>query len=176
MPRIAASFLANAHVRLAALDESLARAATPADVAWTLCGFAGKELELVDAIVYLRDPDGRTLTQHAAWGPKRAASRVLESRITLALGQGIVGRCAQLRLPQRTGDARFDPRYVPDDQSNLSELAVPIQSGDTLFGVLDSEHPDADRYTLEHEHALQAIAERGARRLQQLARPGAAGG
>jgi len=53
---------------------------------------------------------------------------------------------------------------------------VPIQSGDTLFGVLDSEHPDADRYTLEHEHALQAIAERGARRLQQLARPGAAGG
>lgn len=169
MPRIAASFLANAHARLAALDESLARAATPADVAWTLCGFAGKELELVDAIVYLSDPDGCTLTQHAAWGPKRAASRMLESRITLALGQGIVGRCARLRLPQRTGDARFDPRYVPDDQSNLSELAVPILCRDVLFGVLDSEHPEADHYSLDHEHALQAIADRGARRLRVLA-------
>ena len=169
MPRVAAAFLANARTRLAVLDESLARAATPADVAWTLCGFAGKELELVDAIVYLRDADGHALTQQAAWGPKRAASRVLESRITLAPGQGIVGRCAQLRLPQRTGDARFDPRYVPDDQSNLSELAVPIQSGGTLFGVLDSEHPDADHYSLDHEHALQAIADRGARRLRLLA-------
>ena len=168
MPRIAASFLANARTRLDALGESLARAKTPADVAWTLCGFAGKELGLVDAIVYLCDAGGRTLTQQAAWGPKRAASRVLESRITLALGQGIVGRCARLRLPQRTGDARFDPRYVADDQANLSELAVPILCRDTLFGVLDSEHPEADHYSLDHEHALQAIAERGARRLRQL--------
>lgn len=168
--RTAAAFLANAQARLDALDALLSHAAVPADVAWTLCGFAGKELELVDAIVYLRDGCGATLTQQAAWGPKRAASRVLESRLTLAVGQGIVGRCAQLRLPQRTGDARFDPRYVPDDQSNLSELAVPIQCGDTLYGVLDSEHPDADFYTLAHEHALQAIAERGARRLGALAR------
>ena len=176
MPRVAAAFLANAHARLGQLDDALARAAMPADIAWTLCSFAGKELELVDAIVYLCDPGGGTLTQQAAWGPKRAASRVLESRITLAIGQGIVGRCAQLRLPQRTGDARFDPRYVPDDQFNLSELAVPILCGDTLYGVLDSEHPGADHYTLEHEHALQAIAERGGRRLRQLARPGGAGG
>src|SRR5690606_14461612 len=79
MPRVAATFLANAHARLVLLDEALARAAEPADVAWTLCGFAGKELELVDAIVYLCDAGGRTLTQQAAWGPKRAASRVLES-------------------------------------------------------------------------------------------------
>src|SRR5690606_24500963 len=154
------------------LDDALARAAEPADVAWTLCGFAGKELELVDAIVYLCDAGGHTLTQQAAWGPKRAASRVLESRITLAMGQGIVGRCARLQLPQRTGDARFDPRYVPDDQFNLSELAVPILFGGTLYGVLDSEHPGPDHYTLEHEHALRAIAERGARRLHRLARPG----
>ncbi|MDH5835185.1 GAF domain-containing protein [Luteimonas kalidii] len=171
----AAAFLANARNRLAQLDTALEGATLPAEVAWTLCGFAGKELELVDAIVYLCDPGGHSLTQQAAWGPKRAASRVLESRLTLAFGQGIVGRCARLRLPQRTGDARFDPRYVPDDQSNLSELAVPILLGDVLFGVLDSEHPDADHYTLEHEHALQAIAERGARRLQALGRSNAPG-
>jgi len=168
MDAIATAFLANAARRLAPLDDTLAQAHSPDDVAWTLCRFAGKELELVDVIVYLCDPGGRTLTQQAAWGPKRAASRVLESRLTLAFGQGIVGRCAQLRLPQRTGDARFDPRYVPDDQSNLSELAVPILLGETLYGVLDSEHPAADHYTLEHEHALQAIAERGARRLRAL--------
>lgn len=176
MSAIATAFLANAASRLASLDEAMEHAQSHNDVAWALCRYTGKELELVDVIVYLCDPCGRTLTQQAAWGPKRAASRVLESRLTLALGQGIVGRCAKSRLPQRTGDARFDARYVPDDQSNLSELAVPIQCGGTLYGVLDSEHPAADHYTLAHEHALQAIAERGARRLHalaQAARPGA---
>ncbi len=164
----AAVFLANAASRLAALDGALEHASTPPDVAWTLCEYAGDELALADAIVYLLDPAACSLTQHAAWGPKRAASRVLESRITLAVGQGIVGRCAQLRLPQHTSDARLDARYVADDQFNLSELAVPILIDDTLYGVLDSEHPDAGYYTLEHEHALAAIAERGARRLALL--------
>ena len=163
-----ADFLAQANPRLAALDSALESAPSPGDVAWTLCEFAGRELDLADAIVYLTDAGERTLTQRAAWGPKRAASRVLESRITLAFGQGIVGRCAQLRLPQRTGDARADARYVVDDQFNLSELAVPILLDDTLFGVLDSEHPDPDYYALDHEHALAAIAERGARRLRRL--------
>lgn len=176
MPAIATAFLANAASRLGPLDTALELAQSPNEVAWTLCRFTGKELQLVDVIVYLCDPGGRTLTQQAAWGPKRAASRVLESRLTLALGQGIVGRCAQARLPQRTGDARSDARYVPDDQSNLSELAVPILRGDSLFGVLDSEHPEGDHYTLVHEHALQAIAERGARRLQALAQAQPAAG
>jgi len=169
MPGPAADFLASAPSRLATLDDALERAPTPADVAWTLCEFAGTALVLVDAVVYLLDPGERTLTQRAAWGPKRAADHVLESRITLALGQGIVGHCAQLRLPQRTVDARLDARYVADDQFNLSELAVPIVLDDRLFGVLDSEHPDAGYYTLGHEHVLAAIAERGARRLQMLA-------
>ncbi|HRN61831.1 MAG TPA: GAF domain-containing protein [Luteimonas sp.] len=169
MSGAATRFLANAPARLATLGDALAHAASPSDVAWTLCNYAGKELDLVDAIVYLLDADGRTLTQHAAWGPKRAASRVLESRITLRVGQGIVGCCARLRLPQRTGDASDDKRYVVDDQFNLSELAVPIALGDTLFGVLDSEHPAIDYYTLDHEHALCAIAERGAQRLAAFA-------
>lgn len=164
----AETFLADAHRQLAMLDAGLARAGSRCEVAWQLCEFAGQALGLADAIVYLLDAGGGHLTQQAAWGPKRAAARVLESRITLALGEGIVGRCARLQLPQRTGDARRDARYVIDDQFNLSELAVPIALDGCLYGVLDSEHPEADYYTLAHEHALYAIAERGARRLQAL--------
>lgn len=104
----------------------------------------------------------------AAWTLCEAADHVLESRLRLAMGQGIVGRCAQLRLSQRTGDARSDPRYVVDDQFNLSELAVPIVFDESLYGVLDSEYPDACAYTLGDELALLAIADRGARRLREL--------
>lgn len=163
-----AAFLGDAPARLARLAAELAGAATTPDVAWTLCEFAGRELELADCVVYLLDAGGGHLTQQAAWGPKRAAQRMLESRITLALGQGIVGRCAQLRLPQRTADARHDHRYVVDDQFNLSELAVPIIAHGVLYGVLDSEHPQAGYYGLEDEHAFLAIAERGAMRLEAM--------
>ncbi len=163
-----AAFLADAFARLARLNEELAGAGTPQEVAWVLAEFSGRELELADCVVYLLDPGGATLTQQAAWGPKRAAERVLESRLTLAMDQGIVGRCARLRLPQRTADARLDRRYVIDDQFNLSELAVPILADDTLYGVLDSEHPLADQYDLDAEHAFLAIAERGALRLREL--------
>ena len=162
-------FLAQARTRLADLSADLQVAESPCDVAWTLCQFCGQELELADCVIYLLDDGAHSLSQRAAWGPKQAARHVLESRLRLALGQGIVGRCAQLRLPQRTADARLDPRYVSDDQPNLSELAVPIMAGNELFGVLDSEHPDADYYDLPHEHAFLAIAERGAMRLRALA-------
>lgn len=168
MSLAAATFLAEAQARLLGLSAQLLRTASPQAVAWALCDYCGRELELADCVVYLMDAGGGSLTQQAAWGPKQAAHHVLESRIRLALGVGIVGRCAKLRLPQRTADARLDERYVTDDQPNLSELAVPIMVHDVLYGVLDSEHPQADYYRLAHEHAMLAIAERGALRLQQL--------
>ena len=130
MPSPAAAFLSDAIARLAALDAALGQASTPADVAWSVCEYAGRELDLADAIVYLLDPGAHTLSQHAAWGPKRAASRVLESRITLALGQGIVGRCAQLRLPQRTGDARLDDRYG----EGVVASRIGLKARGTIFG------------------------------------------
>lgn len=168
MSLAAATFLAEAPARLAGLTQTLSRQESAQDAAWALCDFSGRALELADVVVYLLDEGGATLTQQAAWGPKRAAHHMLESRIRLGMGVGIVGRCAQLRLPQRTADARLDERYVIDDQPNLSELAVPILAGGALFGVLDSEHPQADYYRMAHEHAMLAIAERGAHRLREL--------
>lgn len=164
----AALFLARSKVRLASLAAALAEAATPCALAWTLCEFAGRELTLVDVVVYLRDGD-RALVQQAAWGPKRAAEHVLESRIRLAIGQGVVGSCAKLLKPQRVADTRRDPRYVVDDQTNLSELAVPIVRGGVLYGVLDSEHPQAGYFDERHERVMLMFADCAAARLWALA-------
>lgn len=168
MHRDAASdFLADLDARLAALDPQLEAAATPADVAWALCEFSGTELGLADVVVYLVGPDG-LLVQEAGWGPKRAADQLLESKIHLAIGQGIVGACAGQRVPLRVDDTRSDPRYVTDVESNRSELAVPICDTGDLFGVLDSEHPGPGYYGASHERALLAIADRGAARLREM--------
>lgn len=164
-------FLLQGPSLLARLDQDLAAAATPREVAWRLCEFAGRELDLDDCVVYLLEADGK-LGQQAAWGPKRAADHVLESRLRLARGEGVVGDCARQLRPQRIDDVRRDPRYVADDQPNLSELAVPVQVDGALFGVLDSEHPAAGFYSEAHLYAFEAIAARGAARLRQLSAPG----
>lgn len=162
-----ARFTSQAEVLLDQLDADLAAAATSREVAWSLCEFAGRELGLADCVVYLPDRDG-SLVQQAAWGPKRVATHVLESRIRLAIGQGVVGECARQLQPQRVDDTRRDPRYILDAEDNLSELAVPIHLDGTLLGVLDSEHPDRGFYDARHEQAFAAIAGRGAARLLQL--------
>lgn len=163
----AEAFLEQRERRLARLDHTLAAAATPHDAAWNLCEFAGRELGLDDCVVYLVEADGK-LGQQAAWGPKRAAEHMLESRLRLAHGQGVVGDCARLLRPQRIDDVRGDPRYVADDQPNLSELAVQIHADGVLYGVLDSEHPAAGFYSDMHTRAFEAIAARGAARMRQL--------
>jgi GAF domain-containing protein len=163
----AAAFLADLDARLAALDPQLEAARTPADVAWALCEFSAIELGLVDVVAYLVGTDG-LLAQKSAWGPKRAADQLLESKIHLAIGQGIVGACAERQVPLRVDDTHRDPRYVTDVETNRSELAVPIRDHGELFGVLDSEHPDIGFYGEDHERALLAIADRGAARLREM--------
>jgi putative methionine-R-sulfoxide reductase with GAF domain len=153
-----------------ALDAQLAVCVTPLDVAWTLCDFVGRALELEDCVVYLVDVGGRTLTQYAAWGPKRVAERVFENHIELDLGSGIVGGCALVGAPQVVPDTRLDPRYVGDEGSGLSELAVPIRHEGLVLGVIDTEHPGLDHYRSHHVRALLAVAERGDARLAALPR------
>jgi putative methionine-R-sulfoxide reductase with GAF domain len=152
---------------LVRLDGQLDLSASPREAAWTLCEFAGRELNLADCVVYL--PRGNdSLVQTAAWGPKRVSENMLESRVVLTGGKGVVGDCARRLRTMRIDDTRLDPRYVRDDQVNLSELAVPIHHEEILLGVLDSENPEASFYDARYEKALEAIADRGAAHLWRL--------
>lgn len=165
-------FLARSGQRLAALGARLLGARDRVDLAWRLCEFTGQELDLVDCLIYLTDPecsDG-SLLQYAAWGPKRVAERVLESRIRLQLGQGVVGNCALTQAPQLVADTRLDPRYLIDQDHYHSELAVPITCDGRLLGVIDTEHPDTDAYRSTHIRALLAIATCATTRLIQFER------
>lgn len=175
MPDAVTRFLSRLDALLARLDGQLALAETPREVAWIVCEFTGRELNLADCVVYLPE-GGDGLLQTAAWGPKRVAEHMLESRIRLSLGKGIVGDCARRLHTQRVDDTRNDPRYVRDGELNLSELAVPIHHDEILLGVLDSEHPADGFYDARYEHAFEAIAERSAARLwclrgEAVARP-----
>ncbi len=158
----------------ARLDDLLAASASADAVAWTLCEFAGRELDLDDCVVYLAFQNGRALAQRAAWGAKRVSERMMDSPMRLNLSQGIVGTCALVGAPQMVPDTRLDPRYLSDDAARLSELSVPLRSGERVLGVIDTEHAEADHYDSRHVRALFLIAEAGVERLLSLEETAAA--
>lgn len=166
--KAAEDFLTQRRLVLDLLAGKLGACNTAHDLAWTVCDFAGRALDLDDLIVYLVDADGRTLVQHAAWGAKRVAERMIEHRITLRVGQGIVGSCALTGITQLIPDTRLDPRYVPDDESRLSEMAVAICRDGRVLGVIDSEARESYAFDTPHVEALEAIAAVAAEALSKL--------
>jgi GAF domain-containing protein len=168
-PALARAYLAAPALVDATLDEALRGGGGEREAAWRLAEAAGRTLGLEDCVVYLAGAGGATLQQVAAWGPKQVAPRIFENPISLPLGRGIVGACARDRVPVLVADTRLDPRYVVDDDARLSELAVPLLHGDTLLGVIDSEHAATDAFRSEHVRALLRL---GAVYAQRMRVPG----
>ena len=156
------AFLAAREDQLTRLSAQVQAAADLHELAWLLADFAGRVLMLDDCVVYLTEPSGGSLRQYAAYGAKRKAERIFENPIRLAVGEGVVGCAAALGAPQLIPDTRLDPRYVVDDASRLSELAVPIAHQGRIYGVIDSEQPEPDYYRSQHVHALTLIADAAA--------------
>jgi signal transduction histidine kinase len=131
---------------------------TEEEILWDLARNCVSKLGFVDCVVYLVDRNRGVLVQKAAFGPKSLEGEKILNPITIPLGQGIVGSVARSGQPELISDTRKDSRYIVDDEFRLSEITVPIVSGDEVLGVIDSEHPDEDFFTQEHVEMLTAIA------------------
>lgn len=55
----------------------------------------------------------------------------------IAIGEGIVGYVAETGKPRMVNDVAKEPRFILDVPGTKAELAVPLQIGDDLIGVLD---------------------------------------
>lgn len=165
---------AAAEAALARLIVLLRKATTARAAAWAISSEAIAALGLEDCIVYLLDKRGDTLTQIAAYGPKLKAPNVIENAITLRVGQGVVGTCALARTTIRIDDTREDARYVLDDDTRLSELAIPLLHEGELLGVLDSEHSCIGYYSDRHVRVLTQMASLLAAHLAALTKSGTA--
>jgi len=128
------------------------------DIVWNIAKTAIAELGFEDCVVYLLDEDGVTLRQVAAHGPKNPVDREIFNKITIEVGQGIVGHVAATGEVQCIRDARDDSRYIVDDDVRPSELAVPIMHEGRVIGVLDSEHRKVDFFTQEDVQLFTTIA------------------
>ncbi|MFK7922140.1 MAG: response regulator [Bacteroidia bacterium] len=128
------------------------------DILWDIAKNCIRELDFVDAVIYTLDQERGVLVQRAAYGNKEDGEFRIFEPIEIPLGQGIVGKVAITGEPKLVRNTAQDPSYIVDDESRLSEIAVPIIGPEGILGVIDSEHPAQNFYTEEHLLILTTIA------------------
>jgi signal transduction histidine kinase len=108
--------------------------------------------------VVLINPTSGFLEIHASRNLPVAAMR-----LKLRIGEGITGWVARTGKPARVGDVTRDPRYVVARRGVRSELAVPLEVGGEVRGVLnvDSDCPDA--FSADDQELLQELARQAAK-------------
>ena len=128
------------------------------DMLWDVAKNCISKLGFEDCIIYLIDKERNVLIQKAAWGPKTNEQNKIIRPIEIDFGKGIVGAVAVSGKAEIIADTTLDERYIIDDASRLSEIAVPILEADKVIGVIDSEHSQKKFYTKQHLHILSTIA------------------
>lgn len=138
-------------------------AATLDDLLWTITKNIGETLGFDDCVIYLRTDN--ILVQKAAFGIKNPKDRYLCNKITIQVGQGIVGNVALSKRAEIVHDTSQDSRYIRDEFSGKSELTVPIIYEGETIGIIDSESSQISAYTESDKNLLQIIANIAAPRI-----------
>src|SRR5438046_1959275 len=80
--------------------------------------------------------------------------------LRVKLGEGIVGRAAELKKTVLLNDVRNDPSYIQSLPAVRSELAVPLIVKGRVVGVMDLEAAAPDFFTGQHQNLLELLASR----------------
>jgi diguanylate cyclase (GGDEF)-like protein len=103
------------------------------------------------------DPQTRTLRVRADRGYVAGVET-----LSIPLGKGVTGRCAQAGQPFVVNDISAEPDYIPGVLGAKSEIAIPLMAEGRVIGVLNAESQQAGAYTPDHVRTLSVIAQQAA--------------
>jgi diguanylate cyclase (GGDEF)-like protein len=86
------------------------------------------------------------------------ADRKVDLGARIPLDQGVTGWVARHKRAALVNDVTQDSRYLMGHEEIRSELAVPIQIGDELLGVLNVESTAKNRFRHEDQEFLTSVA------------------
>lgn len=117
-----------------------------------------RQMRAASGSVALVNPTNGLLEIQAAEGlPSNAAE------LKLRVGQGITGWVARTGRPARVGDVTRDPRYVMLRPGVRSELAVPLEVGGEVRGVMNVDADRAEAFSAGDQELLETLAAQAAR-------------
>lgn len=84
-------------------------------------------------------------------------------QLRLRVGEGLTGWVARHGRPARVGDVARDPRYILLRPEVRSELAVPLEVGGEVRGVLNVDSDRGEAFSAEDQTLLEEVAVQAAR-------------
>jgi len=108
--------------------------------------------------VVLINPTTGLLEIHASHNLPSAATK-----LKLRVGEGITGWVTRTGKPARVGNVRQDPRYVAARRGVQSELAVPLEVGGEIRGVLNMDSDRMEAFSADDQELLQELAVQAAK-------------
>jgi signal transduction histidine kinase len=119
---------------------------------------AVRQMRASSGSVALINPTSGFLEIHATEGLLANAAE-----LRLRVGEGITGWVARTGKSARVGDVTKDPRYVMLRKEVRSELAVPLEVGEEVRGVLNVDSDRVEAFSSEDQELLLALARQAAR-------------
>lgn len=74
------------------------------------------------------------------------------------IGKGVCGTSFKRKALINVSDVEKFDGHIACDSASRSELVIPLIYQDKVFGVLDCDSPELNRFTSEEEETLSAIA------------------
>lgn len=139
------------------------------DLFWYVAQNVVGRLKFVDCVIYRANDAQTELVQVAALGDKNPFGRNISSPLKIPFGQGITGQVAQNREAIIIDDLLLNQDYIEDTQRARSEICVPIICGNSVVGVIDSEHPTPSAFGAAEMEILITIAAMTSAKLDLLA-------
>ncbi len=109
-----------------------------------------------NAIIRLLGEDNLHLVTAAAYGYTE------EAMAPIQIGQGVIGRTAEVQKPILVEDISLLPDYVPGIPGARCELAVPLVSRNKLVGVLNVESPTPGAFSHDDIEPLMILGRQAA--------------
>ncbi|MBA2777661.1 GAF domain-containing protein [Billgrantia kenyensis] len=71
--------------------------------------------------------------------------------------KGVCGAAARSRQTQRIGDVHAIAEHIACDAESNAELVVPVMRGESLWGVLDLDSPQRERFTTQDQAGIEGL-------------------
>ena len=78
----------------------------------------------------------------------------------IAVGRGVCGAAVAERRTLVVPDVEAFPGHIACDSASRSELVVPLVREGIVFGVIDCDSPDLNRFGAEERALIEAVAQR----------------
>lgn len=76
----------------------------------------------------------------------------------IAVGKGVCGTAAAEKKVQRIANVHEFPGHIACDSASNSEIVLPIIKDDVVYGVLDLDSPELNRFTeLEEQYLVKFV-------------------